>query len=76
MRTAASANNTRVDDTAIPVTLLPRPDLQVTKIVSPPQADPNQTIAVEFAVTNLGNAGTTVPHWTDRVWLSLDPRSL
>ncbi len=69
----ASANNSRVDDTTIPVTLLPRPDLQVTNIVAPAQADPNQTIAVDFTITNQGTAATTVPHWTDRVWLSLDP---
>ena len=35
--------------------------------------DPGQTIAVDFTVTNLGNASTSTPRWTDRVWLSLDP---
>ena len=63
----------RVDDTQVPITLRPRPDLQVSNIIAPTEADPGQTSAVDFAILNQGNAATTVPHWTDRVWLSLDP---
>ena len=38
-----------------------------------PRPTPARAIAVEFTVPNQGNAATTVPHWTDKVCLSLDP---
>ncbi len=69
----ATTNNTRVDDAPIPITLMPRPDLRVSSIVAPAEADPNQSIALEFTVINSGNAATDVPNWSDRVFLSLDP---
>jgi large repetitive protein len=69
----AGGNNTLVDDTAIPITVKPRPDLRVTEIVAPAQVDPGQTVTLEFVVANQGNAATTIPNWQDRVYLSLDP---
>ena len=69
----ADDNNTRVDDTVIPITVRPRPDLQVTNFVAPDTVDPGQTVAVDFTVINQGSVATTVPNWTDRVYLSLDP---
>jgi hypothetical protein len=68
----AYGNNRRVDDQDFPITLQPRPDLRVSVDPLLP-VDPNQNVGVTFTVSNLGNAATTTPHWTDRVWLSLDP---
>ena len=69
----ATDNNTRVDDTAIPITVRPRPDLQVTEVIAPATVDPGQTVALEFVVVNQGTVATTTPNWQDRVYLSLDP---
>ncbi|MEM9586008.1 MAG: CARDB domain-containing protein, partial [Planctomycetota bacterium] len=66
-------NNQLVDDTQIPITVRPRPDLQVISINAPDEVDPGQTIALEFTVTNQGSVATTVPNWQDRAYLSLDP---
>ena len=69
----ADDNNTRVDDTAIPITVRPRPDLQISDFVAPDAVDPGQTVAVDFTVINQGTVATTRPNWQDRVYLSLDP---
>ncbi len=61
-----------MDDTNIEITVRPRPDLQVLEVNAPAVVDPGQTIAVEFVVINQGTIATTVPNWTDRVYLSLD----
>src|SRR5204863_293528 len=66
-------NNTRVAAVSTPIAIKPRPDLQVGDITAPTQADPGQSIAVEFNIVNQGNVTTSVPNWTDRVYLSLDP---
>ncbi len=69
----ANGNNTRVDDTAIPITVRPRPDLQVTEVTAPASVDPGQTVALDFVVVNQGTVATTTANWQDRVYLSLDP---
>ena len=69
----AGDNNQLVDDTQIPITVRPRPDLQVLDFVAPDVVDPGQTVAVDFTVINQGSVATTVPNWIDRVYLSLDP---
>ncbi len=69
----ANGNNTRVDDTAIPITVRPRPDLQVVEVIAPAVVDPGQTVALEFVVLNQGTVATTTPNWQDRAYLSLDP---
>ncbi|RMG01904.1 MAG: hypothetical protein D6741_04555, partial [Planctomycetota bacterium] len=66
-------NNTSIDDATLSVSLKPRPDIVVSEIVAPEVADPGQTIAVEFTVLNQGNTATTSPHWSDAIYLSLDP---
>ena len=69
----ANDNNSLVDDTAIPITVRPRPDLQISQFVAPDTVDPGQTVAVDFTVVNQGTVATTRPNWQDRVYLSLDP---
>ncbi len=69
----ATDNNTAVDDTTIPISIRPRPDLQILDITAPAAVDPGQTVAVEFTVINQGNAATTRPTWQDSIYLSLDP---
>jgi subtilase family serine protease len=69
----ATNNNTRVDDAPVTITVRPRPDLQVLDLIAPDKVDPGQTVAVDFTILNQGTVATTVPRWTDRVYLSLDP---
>ncbi len=69
----ADGNNKRVDDTSIPITVRPRPDLQISQFTAPDTVDPGQTVAVDFTVVNQGTVATTRPNWQDRVYLSLDP---
>ncbi len=67
-------NNRTVDDAPITVTVLPRPDLQVSAISGPAAVDAGATASIEFTVINQGPVVTTVPIWTDRVYLSLDDK--
>ncbi|MFH1842063.1 MAG: CARDB domain-containing protein [bacterium] len=67
-------NNQSVDDTRIAVTVLPRPDLQVASITGPAVVDAGATASIEFTVINQGPLATSVPNWTDRVYLSLDDK--
>ncbi|KPJ75957.1 MAG: hypothetical protein AMJ54_13385, partial [Deltaproteobacteria bacterium SG8_13] len=67
-------NNQSVDDTRITVTVLPRPDLQVAAITGPAVVDAGATASFEFTVINQGPVATSVPNWTDRVYLSLDDK--
>ncbi|MCU0981341.1 MAG: hypothetical protein MUF25_19485, partial [Pirellulaceae bacterium] len=68
----ATANNRRVHDLPLAVSIQPRPDLQVFSITAPAQVDAGGTFSVEFVVINQGTAATSVPFWSDRVYLSLD----
>lgn len=74
---AAEGNN--LEAAAITVHLSPFPNLQVSSITQPDAPYNGQTILVEWVVTNVGTGSTTVPAWTDEVWLSedkvFDPRT-
>ncbi|MBL8533517.1 MAG: putative Ig domain-containing protein, partial [Betaproteobacteria bacterium] len=67
-------NNQSADDTQISVSVLPRPDLQVFSVTGPDVVDAGGTASIEFVVINQGPVATTVPNWTDRVYLSLDDK--
>ena len=47
-----------------------RPDLQVTNVTAPNTAFFDQTISVQWTVTNNGPGATNVNQWTDGVYLS------
>ena len=53
---------------------LPRPDLQVFEVIAPDEVDAGGTASAEFVIINQGSVGTTVPNWTDSVYLSLDDK--
>jgi len=65
-------NNTTVDDQALAVSIKPRPDLQVASVSMPSEVDAGGTFSVEYVIINQGTVATTVPHWYDNVYLSLD----
>ncbi len=67
-------NNTTVDDQSMTITAMSRPDLQVSKIVAPDTVDAGSAFSVEYVIINLGPVATTVPQWTDNVYLSLDDK--
>ncbi len=67
-------NNTTVDDQSLTVTVMPRPDLQVSEIVAPDTVDAGSAFSVEYVIINLGPVETTVPQWQDNVYLSLDDK--
>lgn len=66
-------NNLAFSD-ALTLTLMPRPDLQVTALTVPEQVTAGTVIDVEFTVNNLGTANTPTggSHWKDGVYLSFD----
>ncbi|HND23400.1 MAG TPA: putative Ig domain-containing protein, partial [Rhodocyclaceae bacterium] len=55
----------------IPVTYR-EPDLKVTGLVVPPDAQSGKTITVTYTVTNIGNRDTRENAWWDRLFLSKD----
>ncbi|MCA9186965.1 MAG: tandem-95 repeat protein, partial [Planctomycetales bacterium] len=67
-------NNQRTDDRTIQVSVLPRPDLQISEITGPSVVDAGGTASIEFVVINQGTVATTAPNWTDSVYLSLDDK--
>ena len=69
----AGTNNQRVDDAAILVSLLPRPDLRIGEIVAPDRVSAGGTASIEFTVVNQGLVASN-GNWTDQVWLSLDDK--
>ncbi len=66
-----NANNTRLVSTAVQVDFRP-PDLVVTSLTAPPAAVAGGSIAVGWAVSNVGSGDTAATSWTDRVVLSAD----
>lgn len=50
-----------------------RPDLQVTNVTNPPTAFFDQEIQVQWTVSNNGTGPTNSPHWTDEVYLGVNP---
>ncbi len=67
-------NNTSTALAETTVQALPRPDLQVSSITAPDTMDAGGTASVSFTVINQGPVATTVPNWTDQVYLSLDDK--
>jgi len=64
-------NNTGRTIEPIDVTLKPSPDLVVTAVTGPPDAQPGQTRPFSFTASNAGPGSAEAP-WTDRVYLSPD----
>jgi YD repeat-containing protein len=70
----AANNNSRPAAEPLTVSIQPRPDLQISDVTVPENVDAGGTLAVSYVVTNQGTVPTTIPHWVDRVYLSLDNR--
>ncbi len=72
---ARDDNNVTAALSTIEVTRSPEPDLQVTAVTGPANGRPNQTVQIDWTVTNVADgdadAVATGP-WTDRVYLSAD----
>src|SRR5262249_55474055 len=70
-----TTNNSSVDPDPITITQPPHPDLQVES-VTPAAArfQAGGTLGLSFKVINQGTVSTSTPHWTDRVYLSLDDK--
>jgi hypothetical protein len=54
----------------IPIHVTPCPDLQPSNVVIQAEAVAGGSAGVDWVVTNVGNGATSVPSWTDRVYLS------
>ena len=67
----ATGNDTDADPDLLTLSLPLAPDLQVSTVTAPSQANAGGTLSVDFTVINQGTAATTTPHWTDSVYLSL-----
>jgi len=67
-------NNVATDESPVTVSLRPRPDLQMAGLDVPERVTAGGTLSAHFEVVNQGTAATNVPHWQDRVYLSLDNR--
>lgn len=66
-------NNIRVQPIYVRRAL--RPDLVVTNVTAPPTVFFDQTIQVQWTVTNNGTGPTNAPQWKDTVYLSTSPTS-
>jgi subtilase family serine protease/methionine-rich copper-binding protein CopC len=69
---AFEGNNVGVDPNPTDILLTPPPDLVVSSIVAPTEAEAGRQLSVSFHVSNDGATGTPNDNWTDRVYLSLD----
>jgi len=67
-------NNTRFQP--IYVRRLLRPDLTITNVTGPPTVFFDQTIQVQWTVTNSGAGPTNAPQWSDRLYIGTSPTSL
>ena len=70
--TPPTANDTTAAPGPIAIGPQPRPDLQVADIKIPSSIPAGSALSVTFDVINQGTVATNVPHWDDRVYLSLD----
>ncbi|MCP4966482.1 MAG: hypothetical protein GY926_14780, partial [bacterium] len=61
-------------DAQVLVTVLPRPDLQVSSFEAPDELTAGATGSLRWTVINQGPVATTTPNWTDSVYLSLDQK--
>ncbi len=68
----AVTNDTTAAPSPLAVSAQPRPDLQVVNIQAPSSVPAGSALSVTFDVLNQGTVATNVPHWVDRVYLSLD----
>jgi subtilase family serine protease len=66
-------NNSAVSTQPIATHLSPFPNLKVAGVTAPSSAFSGQeTVTVEWTVTNTGTGPTSSPYWEDGVWLSVD----
>jgi hypothetical protein len=65
------ANNTTLDPDILTVQLRPRPDLQVSNVVSPASIPAGSGVSLEYTIINQGTAATPSV-WKDNVYLSID----
>jgi len=68
------SNNTRFQ--AVYVRRLLRPDLIVTNVTGPPTVFFDQTVQVQWTVTNSGPGPTNSPQWTDHLYIGTNPANL
>ena len=66
------ADNVRVSATAIHLTPLPYPDLQVTAVNGPASVWTGQQVTLCWTVANAGSAATGATGWVEEVYLSFD----
>jgi subtilase family serine protease len=64
-------NNDRPADAVTAITLSPTPDLAVTSVLAPLEANSGQSFELSWTVSNVGD-GATNQSWFDAVYLSLD----
>jgi YD repeat-containing protein len=69
---AGDDNNRFLDNDAFELAIREFPNLIVSEIVVPPTAVAGETTEIQFTVSNIGNAPTSAPFWSDQVFLSLD----
>jgi subtilase family serine protease len=66
-------NNSAVSTQSIATHLSPFPNLKVASVTAPATAFSGQeTVTIEWTVTNTGTGPTSSPYWEDGVWLSVD----
>ena len=70
---ANEANNVRVQPIYIRKAL--RPDLVVSNVTGPPTAFFDQTVQVQWTVTNTGPGPTNAPQWSDTLYIGTNPAS-
>ncbi|MGB7201051.1 MAG: CARDB domain-containing protein [Pyrinomonadaceae bacterium] len=70
---AGENNNTRFQP--VRVRRLLRPDLTVTNVTGPPTAFFDQTVQVQWTVTNTGPGPTNAPQWRDTLYIGTNPAS-
>lgn len=67
-------DNESSGDLQITISRLPRPDLQIAGFVTGDTYTSGATGSLRWTVINQGPVATTVPNWTDTVYLSLDDK--
>ncbi len=50
-----------------------QPDLEVTRVLAPPNAASGQSIRVDWTIKNIGNDGTKAAQWYDEIYLLNSP---
>jgi hypothetical protein len=66
------SNNITISTDVLNVTLRPFPNLTVSSVSAQAAAFSGQNVSIAWTVVNSGTAPTSVPQWTDRVYLSTD----